>query len=68
MTTDPWDVIGDLPVEPSGEPADDATTSFGAVARADALIAGYPDWMNVTRWPIDCADEHGDACNGECHD
>jgi hypothetical protein len=22
VTTDPWDVIGDLPVEPNGEPAD----------------------------------------------
>lgn len=26
--------------------------SFGAVARAEALAAGYPDWVNVTRWPV----------------
>lgn len=24
---------------------------FGALARAEALAAGDPDWMNVTRWP-----------------
>jgi hypothetical protein len=24
--------------------------SYGAVARFEAQIAGYPDWMNVTSW------------------
>jgi hypothetical protein len=24
---------------------------YGALARAEALAAGDPDWMNVTRWP-----------------
>jgi len=26
---------------------------YGAAARASALIAGYPDWFNVTKWPIE---------------
>lgn len=26
---------------------------WGAAARASALAAGDPDWMNVTRWPVD---------------
>src|SRR5690606_19944127 len=25
----------------------------GAIARGEALAAGDPDWMNVTRWPRD---------------
>lgn len=26
---------------------------YGALARAEALAADHPDWMNVTRWPIE---------------
>src|SRR5690606_4276348 len=26
-------------------------TTTGAIARGEALAAGDPDWMNVTRWP-----------------
>jgi hypothetical protein len=26
--------------------------SYGALARADALIAGVEEWWKVTRWPI----------------
>lgn len=25
--------------------------AYGALARAEALAAGDPDWMNCTRWP-----------------
>lgn len=25
--------------------------AYGALARAEALAAGDPDWMNVERWP-----------------
>jgi len=28
-----------------------AETTTGAIARGEALAAGDPDWMNVTRWP-----------------
>lgn len=27
------------------------TTTYGAIARAQALVAKDPDWHNVTRWP-----------------
>lgn len=30
-----------------------AETTTGAIARGEALAAGDPDWMNVTRWPQD---------------
>jgi len=28
-----------------------AEPTTGAIARGEALAAGDPDWMNVTRWP-----------------
>jgi hypothetical protein len=30
---------------------------FGALARAAALQAGYPDWPLVTRWPLEGSDD-----------
>lgn len=30
---------------------DDENYVYGAFARAEALAADDPDWMNVTRWP-----------------
>jgi hypothetical protein len=37
------DAYDDVPVQ----------ASFGGMARAEALVAGYEDWMNVTVWPVD---------------
>lgn len=25
---------------------------YGAVARLSAFLDGYPDWMNITAWPV----------------
>jgi hypothetical protein len=36
-------------------PGNDETV-YGALARAEALAAGGPDWMEVTRWPPEKAE------------
>ena len=54
----------------------DSDVVYGALARAEALKAGYPRWLLVTRWPTTPESEeslHLDGCTlpadheGDCN-